>query len=502
MKQTFGKDLLAGFVVFLVALPLCLGVAIASGVPPQMGLITGILGGLIAGSLSGCPLQVSGPAAGLVVLVFEIVHESGLGALGVVLMMAGLLQAGAGLLRAGKWFRAISPAVVYGMLAGIGVLIIASQFHVAFDRAPKANGVVNLLAIPEALLEAVSGGQSGGHGAAAMIGLLSIAAIFGWNRIRPEALKYLPGALVAILIAGLLSLYFRLEIRYVSVPHDLLSALRMPDLNWTASLGNAHYWTQAAAMAFIASTETLLSAAAVDRMVTASGRRNLRTDYDRELISQGVGNFMCGAIGGLPMTGVIVRSSANVQAGAQTRWSAVLHGGWLLATIVLAPQWLERIPTSALAAILVVTGWKLIDVDHIRKLIGYGWMPVAIYSVTLAGVVAVDLLTGVLLGMALTIAKMIYKASQLGIRLVEGPEGISDLYLTGSATFLRLPELADKLEQVRPATELRIHIADLTYLDHSCLDLLEDWRKTHEDEGGTLTVDWDELVRRFTHRAI
>ncbi len=499
MSKNFSKDLLSSFVVFLVALPLCLGVAVASGMPPETGLITGIVGGLLVGMISGSPMQVSGPAAGLVVLVFELHQEHGMAALGLILMMAGLLQVGLGFLKAGQWFRAISPAVVYGMLAGIGVLIMAGQFHVVVDDTPKGTGIKNIMSIPEAIFNGVFPLDGSPHEMAALIGLLTVAVILAWNKFRPEGLKFLPGPLMGLLAAAIASFFYSLEIKHVNVPNNLIGNLSLQGFQNLGGLTNLKYWAEAAALAFIASAETLLSAAAVDKMTAASGRRELRTNYDRELMAQGAGNLLCGALGALPMTGVIVRSSANVQAGAQSRWSTVMHGGWLLLTVALIPHVLERIPTSALAAVLVLTGWKLVSVEHVRKLREFGWIPLTIYFSTLIGVVAFDLLTGVLIGISLTILKMVYKASRLGIKLVTHHSGRSDIYLEGSATFLRLPVLADTLDRVAPQSELHIHFENLTYLDHSCLDLIQEWRQTHEDNGGKVIVEWDRLVSRYTN---
>ena len=501
MNHTVGKDLLASFVVFLVALPLCLGVAIASGVPPELGLITGILGGLVVGVIAGSPLQVSGPAAGLVVLVFELVQEHGLPALGIILMMAGLLQVAAGFLKTGQWFRAISPAVVYGMLGGIGVLIMAGQFHVVVDDTPKGSGINSILSIPKAIFEGIFPIDGSVHETAALIGLLTMTVMLTWNRYRPEGLKYIPGPLLALMAAAGTSFFFKLESRHVNVPDNLFAGLKLPGVELMGSLTNWKYWGEAAALAFIASAETLLSAAAVDKMVASSGRRHLRTNYDRELMAQGAGNFLCGMLGSLPMTGVIVRSSANVQAGAQTRGSSVMHGGWLLAAVLIVPHWLERIPTSALAAILVLTGWKLLNPEHVKTLRSYGWIPVVIYASTLVGVVVFDLLSGVLIGIGLTVLKTLYKASRVGVKLGPHHSGRSDLYLKGSATFLRLPTLADALDKVEATTILHIHFEDLTYLDHSCLNLIQDWSRSHQENGGKVIVDWDRLVERFTRRS-
>ncbi len=499
MNWTFGKDFLSSFVVFLVAIPLCLGVAVASGMPPEAGLITGIIGGLVVGLIGGSPLQVSGPAAGLVVLVFELHQEHGMQGLGLIVMMAGLLQVGAGLLKTGHWFRAISPAVVYGMLAGIGVLIMSSQFHVVVDDAPKVSGIRNLISIPEAVLNGIFPIDGSPHEMAALIGLLTIGVTLGWIKFRPESLKFLPGPLIGLLAAGAVSFFYKLEIKHVNIPDNLLASLGVPGMQSLAGLLQLKYWAEAAALAFIASAETLLSTSAVDKMTAATGRRELRSNYDRELTAQGVGNLFCGALGSLPLTGVLVRSSANVQAGAQTRWSSVMHGGWLLMTVLLIPHVLERIPTSALAAVLVLTGWELLNPEHVKKLSAYGWIPVTIYASTLFGVVAFDLLTGVLIGITLTIAKVLLKASRLGVKLVTHHSGRSDLYLEGSATFLRLPTLAHALDRVGPKVELHIHFEKLGYLDHSCLDLIREWKVSHEENGGKVVVEWDRLVQRFTN---
>jgi len=472
LSKTFSKDFLASFVVFLVALPLCLGIAVASGMPPESGLITGIIGGLLVGLVSGSPLQVSGPAAGLVVLVFDLHQEHGIAALGVILMLAGVMQGLLGLLKAGQWFRAISPAVVYGMLAGIGVLIMVGQFHVVVDDSPKGSGLKNILSIPAAVFDGIFPLDGSPHEMAAVIGLATMAVIVIWNKYRPANLQFLPGPLMGLLVAAAASFFYKLEIKHVIVPDNLLGNLELPTFAALAGLKEFKYWGEAAALAFIASAETLLSAAAVDKMTAAIGRRDLKTNYDRELMAQGAGNLLCGALGALPMTGVIV-------------------------TVALIPHVLERIPTSALAAVLVLTGWKLVNTSHIKKLREYGWIPVTIYFATLIGVVAFDLLTGVLVGIGLTVLKMMYKASRLGLKLVIHHSGRCDLYLEGSATFLRLPALADTLERVAPGCELHIHFENLVYLDHSCLDLIQEWRNSHEENGGTVVVEWSRLVERY-----
>jgi MFS superfamily sulfate permease-like transporter len=502
LRSTITKDFIASFVVFLVALPLCLGVAVASGMPPETGLITGIIGGLVVGFISGSPLQVSGPAAGLVVVVFDLHQEHGMAALGLIIMLAGFLQIALGFLRAGQWFRAISPAVVYGMLAGIGVLIMLGQFHVVVDDSPKGSGLKNLLSIPSAIFNGIFPVDGSPHEVAALIGLLTIGTIILWNNFRPESLRYVPSPLMGLLAAAITSYFYQLEIKHVVVPDNLFKSFELPTMATFHEAMQWKFWGEAAALAFIASAETLLSATAVDKMVAATNRRDIKTDYNRELIAQGVGNTLCGILDALPMTGVIVRSSANVQAGAQTRLSAILHGAWLLITVLLIPHILERIPTSALAAVLVLTGFKLVNFEHIRKLRQYGWIPLTIYTATLLGVVFFDLLTGVMIGIGLTVLKMMHKASRLGLKLVPHHSGRTDLYLEGSATFLKLPLLADTLDRVPAKSDLHIHFERLLYLDHSCLDLLQEWSHSHEDNGGKVHVDWPRLVERFSREKV
>lgn len=302
LRDTLPRDLMASVVVFLVALPLCMGIAIASGMPPAKGLLTGIVGGLVVGFLAGSPLQVSGPAAGLAVLVFELVRTYGVAMLGPILLLAGAIQLLAGRLRLGCWFRVTSPAVVYGMLAGIGILIVLSQLHVMLDLAPKASGLDNLLAFPQAAFAALGSlGMDSGLDAA-LLGLGTIAVMWGWDKLRPQRLRFLPGALLGVSLATLASLWLALDVRRVEVPANLGEAidwLRPADL---LALADPSLLLAAVVVAFIASAETLLSAAAVDRLHDGP-----RSDMDRELSAQGVGNMLCGLLGALPMTGVIVR---------------------------------------------------------------------------------------------------------------------------------------------------------------------------------------------------
>jgi len=302
----------------------------------------------------------------------------------------------------------------------------------------------------------------------------------------------IPGALVGVVIATTIATVYRLPIQYVDVPGSLLEAIQLPTPASFPRLIQASVLIDAMVIAFIASTESLLSAVAVDRLHTGP-----RTNFDRELTAQGIGNIICGFLGALPMTGVIARSSVNVEAGAKTRLSTMLHGLWLLILVIAAPSLLKIIPISSLAAILVFTGYKLIEVEHIRQLRNYGRFPLGIFFATLITIVVTDLITGVFIGILLTGILLIHKMSVLNIEIIKHENNRRiDIHLQGAATFIRLPKLANILELVPPEKELHVYLQDLAYIDHSCLDLLSMWAKQQEKMGSTLTMQWDRLIER------
>lgn len=493
MKTSWPQDLLASFVVFLVALPLCLGVAIASGAPPALGLITGIIGGLVVGSLAGSPLQVSGPAAGLAVLCYQLVDEHGLIMMGVVGLIAGIFQLLAGIARLGQWFRAISPSVIHGMLAGIGVLILGSQFHVMIDDSPRGSGLENLLSIPEAIYKAVFPMAMDSHHLAAMTGAATIAAILIWNQFKPKRLAMVPAPLIAVIVGTTVAFVAGFDINRVTVPDSITASLNIPTMAAIQRGLSLDIVLLGAVFAFVASAETLLCATAVDQMHTGP-----RTRYDKELRAQGIGNILCGAVGALPMTGVIVRSSANVQAGGKTRLSAILHGGWILATVAALPWLLAYIPTAALAAILVYTGYKLVNIGQIRKIASYGKVELVIYFATLSGIVVFDLLTGVIMGFGLATAKVVYTFTHVRVDLEDDAAAErTDVFLHGSATFFSIPRLAGVLENVKAGREVHVHVEHLDHIDHACLDMLGAWEKQHHATGGTMIMEWQDLRDRY-----
>lgn len=488
-------DLLASMVVFLVALPLCMGIAIASGCPPSAGLLTGIIGGIVVASLSGCPLQVSGPAAGLTVMVFEIVNKFGVAALGPVILVAGLIQFAFGVFKLGRVFRAVSPAVVQGMLSGIGLLILASQFHVMLDGKPKGTGLDNLLNIPSSLIHCLNQNHDMSH-IAALTGLITIAIILFWEKMPFEKLRSaVPSALLAILTVTTLSVLLSWDVNRVTLPENLFATISFIDLNVIPKMG----WTlleEGLAIALIASAETLLTANAVDRILVGN-----KSQYDKELLAQGVGNTLCGLVGALPLTGVIVRSSVNIKAGAKTRLSAILHGCWLLLFVLFCPNLLRLIPSAALAALLVYTGYKLLDIKSIQSIGKYGKSELFICLATMATIIFTDLLTGVITGIVLSVLKLLYVFCQLNIHTShEGNRTTLKLY--GSATFLSLPKLTEELEKVPHDADLHIDITAVSYIDHACFDLFDSWEEKYAAQGADLTIDWHVLQNKANRKLL
>ncbi|HWU02262.1 MAG TPA: SulP family inorganic anion transporter [Novosphingobium sp.] len=488
----FSRDLTASIVVFLVAMPLCMGIAIASGLPPEKGLVTGIVGGIVVGALAGSPLQVSGPAAGLAVIVFEFVRDHGLAALAPVLLLAGSFQLAAGAARLGGLFRAISPAVVHGMLAGIGALIVLGQFHTLFDAKPLSNGMDNLAAIPGRVL-GLSPSDISSNETALMLGLLTILVMLAWEKWRPARLVLVPGALLGVSIASLAAFGLDLEVARIDVPASIGAALDLPHGGFFAPLSQPGLWVSAVAIAFIASAETLLSAAAVDRMHDGA-----RTDYNKELRAQGLGNMLCGVLGALPMTGVIVRSSANVQAGAATRAATMMHGAWLLALVVLLPGLLRQVPMAALGGVLVITGWRLVSLRHAQHLFNtHGPLPAAIWAITFVLVVSTDLLTGVMVGIGLSVIELLPYIRRLGLDVREEPgEETHRISLSGAATFVSLSRLTARLENIPENSTVHLDLHGVRGMDHTTIEMLCEWLARRKKAGAPVQVSGPEPITR------
>lgn len=487
-------DLSASLVVFAVALPLCIAIAKASGVPTSAGIITAAIGGVVVGLLGGGELQVSGPTAGLIMIVLGLREQSPVIPLAAAGMIAGLLQLAGGYLRLGKWFRAISPAVVLGTLAGIGMSLILQQLHVTVDDPSAGDPITNLLNLPRAVIGIFQEHGHPSHFPAAATGLLTLAVLLSWKRLPLGPLGRVPAPMAALTAATAIAFLLRLPVQTVEFD-SLLSGLNAIDYaQLPVWLANPAIWLAGATIALVASSESLLTAVATDQLHSGP-----RTRYDKELAAQGIGNLICGAAGALPMASVVIRSSANVEAGARTRLATVLHGLWMLGFAWLLPGLLKLIPTCALAAILVPTGIKLIQHRQIRQLQMRSRSEWWICMLTAATVVLGSLPTGVLVGIGLSLLKLIYTFSRLKIREHRTPQCQTVLQLEGAATFLRLPKLAAALGNIPPHETLHVDIKKLSYIDHACLELLQQWNVQQQSTGGALVLDWDILHSRFQH---
>ena len=461
-------DVPASLVVFLVAIPLSLGIALASGAPIVGGLIAAIVGGVVAGALGGAPLQVSGPAAGLTVIMAETINEFGWAATCAITVLAGALQILLGLSRIARAALALSPAIVHGMLAGIGVTIVLAQLHIVLGGRAQSSPIDNLIQLPAQILDP--------HGPATAIGVVTIGILLAWGKL-PAAVRKVPGPLVAIVAVTVLSLVAGLEVPRVDVPSNVLAISFVPDFPDT---GWFDFGVAVVTIALVASVESLLSAVAVDKMHT--GRR---ANLNRELIGQGAANMTSGALGGLPVTGVIVRSSTNVQSGARTRSSAVLHGLWVLLFVAVLAGLLRNIPLAALAGLLVHVGAKLVNLNHIKQVLRHGDLPV--YLITLIGVVAIDLLSGVLIGVAAAALIMLRRLLWSGIH-AERDGDKWRVVVEGALSALSIPRLTSVLGTIPRGATVTLELV-VDYLDHAAFDTLSAWQHSHEEAGGQVIVD-------------
>ncbi|MEV6316304.1 SulP family inorganic anion transporter [Streptomyces sp. NPDC051776] len=478
LPPSFGRDLSASVVVFLVALPLCVGVAVASGVPAETGLITGIVGGILVGMLPGSSMQVSGPAAGLTVLVAEAVREFGLGALGVIVLAAGLIQLLLGFLGWGRWFRAVSVSVVEGMLAGVGLVIIAGQLYAMADQSSPSSGLGKIAGLP-GLVSTVLGSP---HALSALgIGAGTVLVMLGWQRM-PRRVRLVPGALVAVVLSAVVTWLFGLPLKQVEV-QGLLESVNLPGGGDFGALAQVGVIGTVVSFTLIASAESLFSAAAVDRLHDGP-----RTDYDKELMAQGAGNTVCGLLGALPMTAVIVRSATNVNAGARTKLSRVLHGVWLLLFAVFFPAVLGIIPLAAFAGVLVHAGWKLLPTDRIVPMWREHRMEAVILVATALAIVTVNMFEGVLIGLGLSIVKLAWDTSHVRIRSADTGSGAIRVSLTGNATFLRLPVILDSLEALPADRPVELDLTGLRHRDLASTTALDTWVTRHNEAGSRVRI--------------
>ncbi|MGV3617451.1 MAG: SulP family inorganic anion transporter [Fimbriimonas sp.] len=468
-SENLKKDFLSSIVVFLVAVPLSLGIALASGAPIISGIIAGVIGGIVVGLLGGAPLQVSGPAAGLTVLVFGVVQQFGWPTACLITALAGLIQLGLGASKVARAALAISPAVVHGMLAGIGVTIAIAQFQVMLGGKTGSSAIANLKALP--------GHLTGLNAAALVLGVISIAILVLWPKL-PKKAQVVPAPLVAVVIPTIVSVVAAMSVKRIELPSDLLGGIRLPAMPSSELLGPV--FISALTIALVASVESLLSAVATDKM-----HRGPRANLDKELIGQGAANTLSGLLGGLPVTGVIVRSSANIASGATSRLSTILHGVWILLFVALFGGLLQSVPLAALAGLLVHVGAKLVKIKDIQELAKHRELPA--YFATMLGVVFIDLIAGVAIGLAISFFMVFRRMAMTEVKVDYG-QGTTRVQVFGTLTFMNVPRLMKTLNTI-PAgerVEMEIH-AD--FMDHAAFEALHSWEKGHLESGGQLMID-------------
>ncbi|MGW7792026.1 SulP family inorganic anion transporter [Streptomyces tricolor] len=469
-----GADLSAAVAVFLIALPLSLGIALATGAPLQAGLVAAAVGGIVVGRLGGCPLQVSGPAAGLTVVTADLIHRYGWRTTCGITVLAGLAQLGLGCLRVARGALAVSPAVVHGMLAGIGITIAVAQLHIVLGGSPDSSVLANLRDLPAQLADL--------HPAALSMSALTLALLLAWPRLPGRAgrlLRRVPAALVAVTGAAATAALAGLALPRVELPswhsHALAGLPEGPVLGIAAAV---------LATTLVCSVQSLLGAVAVDKLVAARPgpqSRVGRSDLDRELLGQGTANIVSGALGGLPIAGVAVRSTANVNAGAVSRNSTMLHGVLVVVAALLMVPILEEIPLASLAALVMAVGIQMVSLHHIRTVTRHREVPV--YAATTLGVVLLGVLQGVFLGIAVAVALALHRLARTRITHEE-KEGVHHVRVRGQLTFLAVPRLSRALHLVPPGAHAVVEL-DGSFIDHAAYESLQDWRSSHAARGGT-----------------
>lgn len=509
IKRYFNYDFPSAVVVFLIALPLCLGIALASGAPMFAGIIAGITGGIVAGFLSGSNLSVSGPAAGLTTIVLAAITE--VGSYPVFLLcvvLAGLFQVVLGFIRAGGIGHFVPVSVIKGMLCSIGIILILKQlphavgYDIDFEGDEmfvQGDGRNTFSEILEALNYITPG--------ALLLAAISIIVLIVWESNRLRAMKfvqYLPGPLVVVFLGIVINYFFSAVIpslaitesnHLVSVPvlsslSEFPSLFTFPDFS---KLGDSQVYMIAVTIAVVASLETLLSIEACDKL---DPFRRI-TPLNRELKAQGVANIFSGLIGGLPVTSVIVRSSANINAGARTKASAITHGVILLLAILAIPRVLQLIPLASLAAILLMVGFKLTKPQLYKSMWEKGWSQFLPFIATIVGVLFTDLLVGVLIGLVVAIFFILKTNFREAILMVN--EGQNYLIrFTKDVSFLNKATLRSKLQSIPNDTTLLIDATKANFIDNDIHETIEDFME--ESKAKNINVDLKNVtLSKTTH---
>ena len=489
MFKNLKNDIPAGIVVFFVALPLCLGIALASGAPLFSGLISGIIGGIVVGALSGSKIGVSGPAAGLAAIVLVAIGDlGGFQNFLVAVVLAGIIQILFGVLKAGVIGYFFPSSVIKGMLTGIGIIIILKQIphFFGYDSEPEgADSFIestgeNTFSALAHILDNITMGSM-------VVGFIGLGVILFWDNIlskKGKFFKVVQGPLVAVALGIIFYVLTKssetlgisgAHLVSVPIPEDVSSFLGQFSFPNFAVITNPDVWVVAFTMALVASLETLLCVEATDKL---DPDKNV-TPTNRELLAQGTGNVISGLIGGLPITQVIVRSSANIQSGGKTKFSTIFHGFLLLASVVLIPRLLNQIPLSVLAAILLVVGYKLAKPSLFKKMYALGWKQSVPFFVTVIGIVFTDLLVGISIGLLVGVIVILMKSYQnshfLHIEDKSNGKHKIKMALAEEVTFFNKGAILKELDSLPRDTYLELNLLKTRYLDYDIIEILEDF---------------------------
>lgn len=499
LKENAKFDLMAGFIIFLIALPLSLGIAIASGFPPIAGLVTAVIGGMLGALISGSHVTINGAAAGLIAICFGAVTALGLDpATGQVDMIAGfryalavgvvcgVIQIAMGFAKLGKMTNIFPLNVVHGMLAGIGIIIMAKQIHLALGVTVSGDMIKTIAAIPSSFANMNQN--------VALIGLISLLIMVLWPRLG-KITKFIPAPLVVVVVAVPLGIHFGLDKKYlVQVPLNIAEAFALPD--W-GKVNTGVFWKFVVTYVFVASLESLLTAAAMDKMDPWKRRSNM----NQELIGKGAANALSSFIGGLPMIAEVVRSSANIMNGARTRWSNFFHGVFILVAVAALPAVLNMIPLAALAGMLVFIGFRLAHPKEFVHAAHTGKEELFYMVATTVIVVAVDLLWGVIAGFALAV---LVNAAR-GVRgfkakaAVQTQGDAATLKLTGAFGFLNFVSMRGQLDALPPGKRLTIDYSGVSYMDHTVHERFHDFDGEYARTGGSVSTVGKDGLKPLSH---
>lgn len=507
LKENWRGDLLSGFLVFLIALPLCLGISMASGFPPSAGIITAIIGGMLVSRISGSFVTINGPAAGLIVVLLEAVQALGEGdAMAgyrytlAAIVVASALQILLGLVKAGRFSSFFPASVVHGMLAAIGIIIMTKQIHVMLGVTPEKGSLFATMAqIPNSLINL--------NPDIAVIGFMGMGILIIWAMVKSPTLKKIPAPIIVVLVGMGLARYFDLEHEHmylflpdahflphheatvgpkflVAISENFMSSFYFPDFSKFATV---EFWESVVAICLVGSLESLLSAVAVDKLDPCKRH----SDLNRDLTAVGVGNLVAGMVGGLPMIAEIVRSSANVNNGAKTGWANFFHGSFLLLFVAFFPRLIHSIPLASLAALLVYTGFRLASPKEFAKVMGVGKEQLFMFVATIIGVLATDLLIGVVIGILVKFSIHMIRGVRVNnlfkiYFVIEPKNGNSFIVsIVGAAIFSNVLTFKNELAKLETGKTIFFQLYNTYLIDHTVMEFLHEFQHHYEEQGGT-----------------